>query len=109
MATQRTELFHDDNGVQSLRMGVAWDDVTLAVIRFLFQMDTGNRSARFTLTRLSDNQTISHDFVPGINYVAGDLITWDPPFPMSMKMQLNAKTGLNVGVPDGWQAELTLI
>lgn len=108
MATQQTPLYELRNDAETLLMGVEWDDVTLAVLSFAFKMNAGNRSATFTLTRTSDGQQRTHQFVPGVNYVPGTVIRWDPPFAMAMQLYQNPKTLQTVGIASGWSADIHL-
>lgn len=109
MALQQTALFENREGKNVALMGVEWDDVTLQVSRFAFRLSVGNRDARFTLMRISDGATVSRDFIPGVSYVPGTMIFWNPPFAMAMLIHLNTKLALNVGVPDNWTAKLALL
>lgn len=102
MATQQTPLYEFRNGVDKVLMGVEWDDITLQVGSFVFRIDLGNRGATFTLTRVSTGTVRIHDFTPETAR------RWDPPFPMAMSLFVNPKTGLTVGLPVDWTAEMGL-
>jgi hypothetical protein len=108
MATQQTKLYELRNDAETLLMGVEWDDVTLNVIDFAFRLNAGNRSATFTLTRTSDGAQRTHQFVPGVNYVLGTVLRWNPPFPLTMQLYTNPKTSQVVGIANGWSAEIAL-
>lgn len=108
VATRQRKLFEDRDGENIALMGFEWDDVLNEVIRFVFRLSVGNRNATFTLTRTSDGTVRTHDFIPGINYVAGTIIAWNPPFTLAVTPYLNPKTGQTVGLENGWTAELAL-
>lgn len=99
MATRQTPLYEFRNPHQKVLMGVEWDDVTLQVSAFVFRIDAGDRGATLTLTRTSDGQERTHDFL------SGEALRWNPPFAMAMKLHTKRDASV-VGVPDGWTAEM---
>ncbi len=106
MAIQQTPLYELRNDQQLLLMGIEWDDIALTVQDFGFRLDAGNRSATFTLTRLSDGAQITHQFLPGVNYVNGTTIRWSPPQTLSVALYTNPKTGQVIPLAVGWTGEI---
>lgn len=102
MAIQQTPLYEFRNGIEKVLMGVEWDDITLSISSFVFRIDLGNRGATFTMTKTSNGAVRIHDFTPETAR------RWDPPFPMSMVLHVNPKTGQTVGLPNDWTAEMGL-
>lgn len=105
MALVKTPLFLSSTPNETMKFGVEFDDVTLQINRFGFWLDVGNRNARFTIWRDSDGATQQHDFIPGINYVAGSTIWWNPPFVALMKLRASDSKP----IPDGWSFALTTL
>jgi hypothetical protein len=96
MAIRSTILFDDRNDVQRVVMGFEWDDTTNLVTEFVFRIDAGARGVIFTLIRLSDGASRSHDFTPDTTR------RWTPPFNLPVVPVVNQKTGATIGLPNGW-------